>query len=442
MDLTGKLIIKARLGDDIRRIPIHNEDLTYDELILMMQRVFRGTLDSNEDVVIKYADEDGDLITIFDDSDINFAIQISRILKLTIFTKNEPQIAKEDTSIAGSNVRQELIKIRNQINNLLDGLGGGGDQERTVVVNNTEEPTAVKAETAPPPTINQNYDTSFDPLTANNTSSSVMSSFDNVSQLDNRPPSPSGSQSSAPSHSGRSQVTPQGTPQPMQSFQQPPPVEQPQQNHYGQMQPPQQNAQLPGQTTGFMDKQMGPSVPSSVPGMQNQPNQQGGFPPPQQMGAPHAPNPNYPNPTPQHQQHPGYAQPVSSQGNFPQPATSQSVSMMPSGQSSFNQSQPQYPPSTSGFGSFSQQQQQQQQQQQPPQEQQQPRMQAPYGGVPPGQNYPPQTGQNQPPFQQQQQRGPSPQGYMPGAPPQSAGNPHRMFGRGAYRPRQAGPGYQ
>jgi hypothetical protein len=37
LDLTGKLIIKATLGEDIRRIPIHNDDLTYDELVLMMQ---------------------------------------------------------------------------------------------------------------------------------------------------------------------------------------------------------------------------------------------------------------------------------------------------------------------------------------------------------------------------------------------------------------------
>ena len=35
--MTGKLIIKASLGDDIRRIPIHNDELTYDELVLMMQ---------------------------------------------------------------------------------------------------------------------------------------------------------------------------------------------------------------------------------------------------------------------------------------------------------------------------------------------------------------------------------------------------------------------
>ena len=57
MDLTGKLIIKVQLGDDIRRIPIHNEDITYDELVLMMQRVFRGKLNNDDDILIKYKDE-------------------------------------------------------------------------------------------------------------------------------------------------------------------------------------------------------------------------------------------------------------------------------------------------------------------------------------------------------------------------------------------------
>ncbi|KAG7254800.1 LOW QUALITY PROTEIN: hypothetical protein CRUP_031347 [Coryphaenoides rupestris] len=87
LDLSGKLIIKAQLGDDIRRIPIHNEDITYDELVLMMQRVFRGKLQSSDEVTIKYKDEDDDLITIFDSSDLSFAIQCSRILKLTLFGK-------------------------------------------------------------------------------------------------------------------------------------------------------------------------------------------------------------------------------------------------------------------------------------------------------------------------------------------------------------------
>lgn len=57
MDLSGKLVIKARLGDDIRRVPIHNEDITYDELLLMLQRVYRGKLNNTDDVTVKYSDE-------------------------------------------------------------------------------------------------------------------------------------------------------------------------------------------------------------------------------------------------------------------------------------------------------------------------------------------------------------------------------------------------
>ncbi|ESN92297.1 hypothetical protein HELRODRAFT_89755 [Helobdella robusta] len=84
-DLSGKLIIKAKLGDDIRCIPIHNEDITYDELMLMMQRVFRNRLTNSDDITIKYSDEDGDLITMFDSSDLAFALFSSKILKITIF---------------------------------------------------------------------------------------------------------------------------------------------------------------------------------------------------------------------------------------------------------------------------------------------------------------------------------------------------------------------
>ena len=82
MDLSGKLLIKVRLGEDVRRIPIHNEDITYDELVLMMQRVFKGQIESTDDILIKYADEDGDLVTVFDSSDLTLAIQCSsKLLK-------------------------------------------------------------------------------------------------------------------------------------------------------------------------------------------------------------------------------------------------------------------------------------------------------------------------------------------------------------------------
>ncbi|XP_061580191.1 protein TFG isoform X2 [Cololabis saira] len=119
LDLSGKLIIKAQLGDDIRRIPIHNEDITYDELVLMMQRVFRGKLQSNDEVTIKYKDEDDDLITIFDSSDLSFAIQCSRILKLTLFVNGQPR-PLESSQV--KYLRRELIELRNKVNYLLDSL--------------------------------------------------------------------------------------------------------------------------------------------------------------------------------------------------------------------------------------------------------------------------------------------------------------------------------
>ena len=51
------LVIKSRLGSDIRRIPVLNDDLTYDELMLMMQRVYRGKLCGSDEISIKYADD-------------------------------------------------------------------------------------------------------------------------------------------------------------------------------------------------------------------------------------------------------------------------------------------------------------------------------------------------------------------------------------------------
>ncbi|XP_076067481.1 uncharacterized protein LOC143040372 isoform X2 [Oratosquilla oratoria] len=122
IDLSGKLIIKAQLGDDIRRTPIHNEDMTYDELILMMQRVFRGSLTTEDDLTIKYKDEDGDLITIFDTSDLAFAIQCNRNLKLTIFVNGQKPMSGRDQILNASLVKKELRLIRDKATALLDAL--------------------------------------------------------------------------------------------------------------------------------------------------------------------------------------------------------------------------------------------------------------------------------------------------------------------------------
>ena len=107
------------MGEDIRRIPIHNDDLTYDELILMMQRVFKGVLKADEDLVLKYKDEDGDLVSLADTNDLSYAIQYSRVLRLTILQEDDQKNANM-TNTFDKEVVKELRNIRDRVNYLLD----------------------------------------------------------------------------------------------------------------------------------------------------------------------------------------------------------------------------------------------------------------------------------------------------------------------------------
>uniref|UniRef100_A0ACB8FH15 Uncharacterized protein n=1 Tax=Sphaerodactylus townsendi TaxID=933632 RepID=A0ACB8FH15_9SAUR len=63
--------------------------------------------------------KDGDLITIFDSSDLSFAIQCSRILKLTLFVNGQPRPLESNQV---KYLRRELIELRNKVNHLLDCL--------------------------------------------------------------------------------------------------------------------------------------------------------------------------------------------------------------------------------------------------------------------------------------------------------------------------------
>ncbi|XP_074070453.1 protein TFG isoform X2 [Macrotis lagotis] len=194
LDLSGKLIIKAQLGEDIRRIPIHNEDITYDELVLMMQRVFRGKLLSNDEVTIKYKDEDGDLITIFDSSDLSFAIQCSRILKLTLFVNGQPR-PLESSQV--KYLRRELIELRNKVNRLLDCLeppvepGSSANlPENDTVDSREEKPTASDSSGKQSTQVMAASMSAFDPLkNQDEINKNVMSAFGLTDDQVSGPPS-------------------------------------------------------------------------------------------------------------------------------------------------------------------------------------------------------------------------------------------------------------
>ncbi|KAM3607711.1 uncharacterized protein V6R79_012385 [Siganus canaliculatus] len=305
LDLSGKLIIKAQLGDDIRRIPIHNEDITYDELVLMMQRVFRGKLQSNDEVTIKYKDEDDDLITIFDSSDLSFAIQCSRILKLTLFVNGQPR-PLESSQV--KHLRRELIELRNKVNTLLDSLEPPTEPGVVAAVPESEsvdgrEGKVVAADT----TVKQVTPVSaasmsaFDPLkNQDEVSKNVISAFGlSEDQAPVAPPAVAAEERSG---------TPDSIASSSSAAPQPAVPPQPQAPYPGVQQPPQ--AGMDGQV--YQQYQAPGGYPPQQPGAPpQQQQQQYGMQYPGYSGQPGAPQPGPPQPPQQQQQFQNYAPPSS-----------------------------------------------------------------------------------------------------------------------------------
>ncbi|KAL5106363.1 Protein TFG [Taenia crassiceps] len=125
-DFVGKLVIKAQLGDDLRRILIHNEELTYDELILMMQRVFKPKLDSLESFMIKYKDEDDEYVTIAEEFDLSYAIRQYKTLRLKLVVPQTTELPADDVVCNGNigyrpeveSFFAEVKRLREDINKL------------------------------------------------------------------------------------------------------------------------------------------------------------------------------------------------------------------------------------------------------------------------------------------------------------------------------------
>ncbi|XP_007517502.1 protein TFG isoform X2 [Erinaceus europaeus] len=322
LDLSGKLIIKAQLGEDIRRIPIHNEDITYDELVLMMQRVFRGKLLSNDEVIIKYKDEDGDLITIFDSSDLSFAIQCSRILKLTLFVNGQPR-PLESSQV--KYLRRELIELRNKVNRLLDSLEPPGEPgpstsipENDTVDGREEKPAASDSSGKQSTQVMAASMSAFDPLkNQDEINKNVISAFGLTDDQVSGPPSaPAEDRSGTPDSIASSSSAAHPPVQP----QQPPYTgaqaqagqmypQYPQQASYGAQQPPPQPPQQYSiQYSAGYSQQTGPQQPQQFPGYAQQPTSQApafsGQPqlstqPPQQYQASSYPPQTYPTQTSQ-----------------------------------------------------------------------------------------------------------------------------------------------
>ncbi|VDM41178.1 unnamed protein product [Toxocara canis] len=107
-------MVKARYGSDIRKMTVHhNDDLSYNDLVMMMQRIFK--IKSANNISLKYKDQEGDLITMVDDHDLLLALQNEPSLSLVVLT--ELSEAHPLNKLQG-----ELETIRDAATALLDML--------------------------------------------------------------------------------------------------------------------------------------------------------------------------------------------------------------------------------------------------------------------------------------------------------------------------------
>lgn len=63
---------------------------------------------------------DGDLVTIFDSTDLSFAIQCSRILKLQVFLNKKCETDSNISRTEVAKLKQQIKTIRDHVNKLLD----------------------------------------------------------------------------------------------------------------------------------------------------------------------------------------------------------------------------------------------------------------------------------------------------------------------------------
>jgi len=167
---SGQLIIKAQLGDDIRKMMIHNEDLTLNELLLMLERIFAGKISNSDEITIKYVDEDGDKITLLNDTDLTVALHFHKLLRLFVFVNGQEQPTTGSTNTTETNektghlidaktFRSELQQIRNAVQTILDRLQLPAETTQDKEVTNSSCNASIGIAPAPPQLVRQ-------PLTA------------------------------------------------------------------------------------------------------------------------------------------------------------------------------------------------------------------------------------------------------------------------------------
>ncbi|KAF5476724.1 hypothetical protein F2P56_003434 [Juglans regia] len=84
-------VIKIKFGDTVKRMKVHfdagHTDLTMTDLRKKIHHTFKFPADA--DFILTYVDEDGDVVTLFDDDDLSDALtQSMEVLKINVQLSN------------------------------------------------------------------------------------------------------------------------------------------------------------------------------------------------------------------------------------------------------------------------------------------------------------------------------------------------------------------
>ena len=131
----------------------------------MMERVFAGKISNSDELTIKYLDDDGDKVTLLNDSDLTVALHFHKLLRLFVLVNGKEQIdntstdntTKEGSLINANTFRTELQQIRNSVQTILDRLQLPTNQQTTT---NQEKEVVT---TIPTPAVISSTTREFDP---------------------------------------------------------------------------------------------------------------------------------------------------------------------------------------------------------------------------------------------------------------------------------------
>ena len=87
-----QVIFKVQMGDDIQKIEfVFNENVNdnYRRFKNQLRNIYGTRLRSDDNLLIKYKDEDNDMITVTDNHDFNLALKSTSSLKFVISNRTD-----------------------------------------------------------------------------------------------------------------------------------------------------------------------------------------------------------------------------------------------------------------------------------------------------------------------------------------------------------------